>query len=264
MIELYFFVAVLGAVIGSFLNVCIYRIPKGQSIVNPPSHCSTCGTKLKALYLVPIFSYLFLRGRCRYCSNKISPRYMFIEILTSIIFLMSFWKYGISIEFAASVFLLSILIAVFFTDLDHKIIPNEFVLAGLAGGLLLFIYNLFYPVSFYGNRHWHSPLLGIAAGSGFLILVAIVGFIIYRSDDAMGMGDIKIMAPIGMFLGWKLSVIVLLTAVISGGLISAILLIFKVVNRKDTIPFGPFIVLGSLIALLWGWDFIYWYFSMVI
>lgn len=264
MIALYIYVAVLGAVIGSFLNVCIYRIPQEESIVKPPSHCMACSSRLKVLDLIPVLSYLFLRGRCRYCAVKISPRYAFVEVLTAIIFILCFWKYGISIEFVASVFLLSILIAVFFTDLDHKIIPNEYVIIGLSGGTLLFLYNLFNRVSFYGDRYWYSPLLGVAVGSGFLILVAITGYLVYRSDEAMGMGDIKIMAPIGLFLGWKLSVVTLLTAVLLGGLVSIVLLLFKVVNRKDTVPFGPFIVTGAFVALLWGWDFIYWYIGMVI
>lgn len=262
MIALFICAVILGAATGSFLNVCIYRIPREESIIKSSSHCVSCGSKLKAIELIPVFSYIFLRGRCRYCSAKISLQYMQVEIVTAIIFALSFWKYELSIEFAACIFLLSILIAVFFTDLNLKIIPNEYVIAGLAGGALLFLYNLFKPVSFYGDRNWYNPLLGVAAGSGFLILAAIAGYLVYRSDEAMGMGDIKIMAPIGLFLGWKLGILALLTAVLSGGLTSAVLLIFKLVNRKATIPFGPFIVTGAFVSFLWGWDFINWYIGL--
>lgn len=255
----YVFIFLLGLAIGSFLNVCIYRIPLGQSIANPPSHCFNCGTRLATLDLIPVFSYLFLRGRCRYCGKKFSARYMFIELLTAGIFTMLFYKYSVTLEFLAAAFLMSILIAVFFIDLDHRIIPNGLVIAGLIGGILVFVYNFVYPFEIYGDRHWYNPLIGAAVGSGTLLLVALIGYLFYKTDDAMGMGDVKIFAPIGILLGWRLTIIALLLAIFIAGISSLVLIIIRKKNRKSTIPFGPFIVTGTFIALMWGYGIISWY-----
>lgn len=253
------FVFVTGILIGSFLNVCIYRIPLGESIVSPPSHCMGCGTRLNPLDLVPVFSYIFLRGRCRYCREKVSPRYAMVELLTGLVFALLFYRYSLTFDFAASAFIMSILIAVFFIDIDHRIIPDGLVLTGLAGGVILILYNIFYPVQIFGDRNWWNPLLGTVAGSGLLLLIAVIGMLIYKSDDAMGMGDVKIFAPIGIFLGWKMCIIALLLSIFLGGIISLLLILLKVKNRKSTIPFGPFIVAGTYITLIWGWDILNWY-----
>lgn len=258
----YIMVFILGLMIGSFLNVCIYRIPEGQSIVAPPSRCPSCNTRLAAVDLVPVLSYVFLRGKCRHCEAKISARYPLIELLTAFTFAVVFFKYGMSIETVALIFLFSILIAVFFIDLDHKIIPDELVITGLAGGVALIIYNLFYPVSIYaGDRSWWNPVVGMFTGSGILFLVALLGMLIYKTDEAMGMGDVKIFAPIGIFLGWKLTLIALMLSIFMGGITGVILIALDSKRRKDTIPFGPFIVLGTFAAAMWGWDILNWYLS---
>jgi leader peptidase (prepilin peptidase) / N-methyltransferase len=261
MILFYIYIFILGLLIGSFLNVCIYRIPKEESIINPPSHCTNCGARLTPLDLVPVFSFLVLRGKCRYCGIKISKRYPAIELLTALTFVVLFNKYSLSIDFLAAAFLISILITVFFIDLEHKIIPDGLVITGLVGGLLLIVYNLFKPVQIFGDRAWWTPLAGILPGSGFLFLVALIGIIIYKTDDAMGMGDVKIFAPIGIFLGWKMTIVALLLSIFLGGISSLILLCTGVKERKSTIPFGPFIVVGTFITLMWGWDIVSWYIS---
>lgn len=266
MIIYYIFTALYGLMIGSFLNVCIYRIPKEESIVKPHSHCTNCGTRLKALDLVPLFSFLFLGGKCRYCKTRISIRYPLIELLTAGIFVSLLWKYGVSAELFATAFLMSILIAVFFIDLEHYIIPNGLVITGLAGGAVLAVYNIFYPVqALYGDRVWWNPFISVFIGSGFLLLVAVVGGKIYNTEDALGMGDVKIFAAIGIFLGWKMTVFALFTSIILGGVLSFLLILLKIKDRKDAVPLGPFIVIGTYITLLWGWDlFNLWYSSTFI
>lgn len=260
MIIYYVLTFILGLLIGSFLNVCIYRIPKGESIVMPSSHCTGCGTGLKPLDLVPVFSYLFLRGKCRHCGAKISIRYPLIELLTAVVYISLFHKYGPNVDFIAAAYLMSILIAVFFIDLEHYIIPDGLVIAGLIGGVPLIIYNLFYSVSIYNDRDWWNPVLGAVTSSGFLLAVALIGFVIYKSEEALGMGDVKIFVAIGIFLGWKMAIFALFTSVVISGITSVILMILKIKGRKDTIPLGPFIVIGTYITFMWGWDlFNLWY-----
>lgn len=251
--------AVCGLIFGSFINVCIYRIPLGQSIIKPPSHCIKCNTRLGPRDLVPVFSYIFNRGRCRYCKEAISPRYTFIELLTAAVYVLLYMKYSISVEFFASIFLMSVLTVVFFIDTDHRIIPDGLVLTALAAGIALTLYNIFRPVEFYMDRKWWNPLAGVAAGSGVLFLVFLLGVLIYRSDDAMGMGDVKIFAPVGLFLGWRLTLTALFLCIFMAAVTSLFLIVLKLKDRKGTIPFGPFIVTGTFIALMWGDAIVSWY-----
>ncbi|MDP4180214.1 MAG: prepilin peptidase [Bacillota bacterium] len=252
----YSIVFAYGLLIGSFLNVCICRIPLEESVVKPPSHCPNCGTRLTAVDLVPVFSYLFLRGKCRHCKAKISLKYPMLELLTALIYLPLFYKYGQNghyIEFFAAAYLMSILIVVFFIDLKHQIIPDGLVILGLAGGIALTVYNLFRPVAIFHDRAWWNPIVGMLAGSGFLFLVAIIGLLIYK-EEAMGFGDVKLLAAIGGYLGWKMTLTALLTSIILSALVSVILMALKIRDRKDHIPLGPFIVTGTYITLLFGWD----------
>ena len=260
-IILLIYVAVIGVVIGSFLNVCIYRIPKEENIAYPPSHCGSCGKRLNAADLIPVFSWLFLKGKCRYCGSKISPRYAVVELLTGLTFVLLYNTFGISVDLLASAFLMSILIAVFFIDIDHRIIPDELVVTGLIAGGLIIIYNAFFPMKIYAEGQWWDPILGMFAGSVTLMIVGLIGMIIYKTDEAMGGGDIKIFAPIGIFLGWRMTFVALLISIVLAGIISLILVALKVKDRKSTIPFGPFIVMGTLITYLYGWDILTWYLS---
>lgn len=259
MIFLTLYIAVLGLVFGCFLNVCIYRIPTKQSIINPPSHCTSCGTRLRPLDLVPVFSYVFLKGSCRYCGKKVSARYPMVELLTAAIFVLLYFRFSLSIEFLAATFFSCILICLAFIDFDLKIIPNGLVIAGLIGGIALLLYNLFYPVSMYGDRVWYNPLLGIICGSGVLLFISIVGSLVYKTDDAMGMGDVKLMAVVGLFLGWRLTIVTILIAVILAAITSLVLILFKRLDRKSTVPFGPFIALGAFITMTYGWNIIEFY-----
>jgi len=254
------FIFLLGLVIGSFVNVLIYRIPQGKSIVSPPSACMNCGKRLTAPDLLPVVSYVFLKGRCRHCGVRIAPRYPLVELLTGIVFTVLFLRFGLSPAFLAFSFLMTILIAVFYIDIDHRIIPNGLVLTGLAGGFTWFLYNLFVPApEIFGDAQWWTPLAGLLPGSGFLLLVAIIGSVVYKTEDALGMGDVKLMAPIGLFLGWKLCLIALFLSVVLGGVTSLLLIFFRIKKRKDTVAFGPFIVAGAFITIMWGWEIFHWY-----
>lgn len=251
---------IIGLVIGSFINVLIFRIPQEKSIITPPSSCTSCGNRLTAPDLVPVLSYVFLKGRCRHCGERISLRYPLIELLTAVIFVALFYKYGFSVPFFGFAFLMTILIAVFFIDIDHRIIPNGLVITGLIGGFAFFIYNCFNPMpGVFGDVNWWTPLVGILPGSGFLLIVALVGSFIYKTDDAMGMGDVKLLAPIGLFLGWRLCLIALFLSIVLGGVLSMLLILLRIKKRKDTVAFGPFIVIGAFVTIMWGWDLLYWY-----
>jgi len=256
----YLFVFIFGAIIGSFLNVCIYRIPREESIVAPPSHCTTCGTRLKALNLIPVFSYLWQKARCKQCGEKISARYITIELLTGFLYSALFYKFGIGTELVAMLFLTSVLIVIFFIDLEFGIIPNSIVIFASVGGLIFYITSFFIPTDIFGDRNWWNPLVGAFIGSIFLLLVAFIGSKIYKTDEVMGGGDIKVLFPIGLFLGWKLMVISLFISIVTAAVVCVVLILFHIINRKDTVPFGPFISIGTIIAIIFGWQLIGWYF----
>lgn len=245
-------ITLFGLIIGSCLSICIYRIPIGKAIVDPPSYCMSCGKRLRFYDLIPVVSYLLQKGRCRYCTNRIPVKYPIVEIITAILFMVLYYRYALTIDFLAYAYLLSILVVVFFIDLEHKIIPDKLVIAGLIGGILIAVYNIFIPVSLYGDRHWWNPFLGGITGSGFLLLIVISGYIIYKSGKAMGMGDVKIFIPIGLFLGWKLTTVALIISFASAGVFSIYVIICRRNKMEDNVPFGPFIALGTLVSLVWG------------
>ena len=252
-------VTIIGLVIGSFLNVCIYRIPRKESIVFPSSHCPACGRQLTFFDLIPIVSYIFLLGRCRSCQAKISARYPLVELLTGIVFLFLYLKYGYSITFMFITIMMAVMIVVFFIDLDHLIIPDKLVIFASIIASLMVVYNFFTPLAVYGDSSWWNPLLGALIGSGSLLLVALLGSVLFKTDEAMGGGDIKLMFPVGLVLGWRLTLLTLFLAIMIAGLYGLILLALKKTSRKSSIPFGPFIVLAFLIASIWGYQIIYWY-----
>lgn len=252
---IYFLVVtfILGLAIGSFLNVVIYRLPRKESLISPGSHCTSCGNKLKPIDLVPVFSYLFLKGSCRYCKEKISVRYPLVELATAAAFAGLYLRFDISPELPGALFLTSILIAVFMIDLDKQIIPNELVIAGLAGGALYVLWKTFFcGLGAFGTESWIDNLLGLLPGTLFLLAVALIGMLIYKSRDVMGMGDVKLFAPIGLILGWKMCIAALFISILLGGITSIALILLKIKNRKDMIPFGPFIAAGTYLAMIFG------------
>ena len=244
---------ILGLTIGSFLNVCIYRIPAGQSIIKPPSHCKTCNNQLSSLDLVPVFSWLFLRGKCRYCSAKVSPRYAVVELLTGILFLAFFLRFGIGMtelpSLIAGLTLTAILITISFIDFDHLIIPNGLVIIATVAGVMTILLNVFLGFKFFLAQEWWEHLLGVVPGVAAMLLMMVLGALIYRKE-ALGMGDVKLFIPIGLFLGWKLTIAALLIAIIAGGIVGIVLMITRKADKRGEMPFGPFIATGAIITML--------------
>lgn len=238
----------LGACVGSFLNVCIYRLPRGDSIIFPPSHCPQCGKRIRPYDNIPLLSFLFLRGRCRFCRKRITPRYFIVELLTALIFGSLYLRFGISGEFFVYLFLCSSLVAVAFIDFENQIIPDKITYPGIVLGLLLNARGL--PHSFERLR---LSLLGIVLGGGLLYLIALA------SRGNMGGGDIKLGAMLGAFLGWRYALLSLFGAFLFGSLVGIALIILKMKTRKDYIPFGPYMVAGAIVSIFWGERIIDWY-----
>ena len=241
----FLFIFLFGLIIGSFLNVCIFRIPQNQSILYPRSYCPRCGYKLKTLDLIPVVSYLFLKGRCSSCRSSISIRYPTIELLTAVLFTLCFTYIGISDILFRCFILTSFLIIITFIDIDHQLILDK-ALIWLAGtGVLI---NLWL-----GSLSIFEMLIAALIGGGIMLVIAVA------SRGGMGGGDIKFAAALGIWLGWKLTLLTLFLAFILGGLGGVIVLLLKLKGRKDYIPFGPFIALGAFISLLYGNQIINWY-----
>ena len=230
--------------------MCIYRIPLGQSIIAPGSYCPKCGKPLKLKELIPILSYVLVKGRCRYCKKDISPRYPMVELLSGLLFLLIYLKFGLSWLCIYYIILISCLIVITFIDLKHGIIPNSIVFFSLAAGL---IFN-----SLSMGRPFMDGLFGMAIGGGTLLAIAVLAFLI-MGKEGMGGGDIKLMGAVGVFLGWKLTILAMLLSFYLGGIIGITLLITRRGKPGDSMPYGPFIAVSSVITILCGKEIINWY-----
>ncbi len=228
---------IVGFCVGSFLNVVIYRLPAGVSIISPPSHCPECGSPVRFYDNIPLLSWLLLWGHCRDCGGSISSRYFFVELLTGVLTLLVVMKFGVSI--ASGIFLLFVwgLVAVTFIDLDLQIIPDEISIGGAIAGLMI---SPFMPTGF------ENALIGAIAGSGFFYGLAIL------YPGGMGGGDIKLMAAIGAFLGWQCVALTILLASLLGSIIGISGMLFFGQGRKSRVPFGPFLAFGAIVSLLAG------------
>lgn len=245
-----FLVFLLGIIIGSFLNVCIYRIPEGLSIVKPRSRCGTCGHELGTLDLVPLLSYIFLRGKCRYCKSHIALRYPIIEALTGFLYVVVYLAFGYSLSTLVGWILFSILIVALMTDIDHMIIPDKLIIFGLVVGLAVSILQVFRPLMIFRTA-WHfSGFAGGAATGGILLLIAIISMFFYGEEGGMGMGDVKLFVVIGLLSGLKVALMSLWLSFIIGGLAGVVLILVFKKNRKMAIPFGPAIVIATMISVL--------------
>jgi len=245
-------IVILGLVVGSFSNVCIYRIPREESIVFPASHCPNCSTPIKAIDNIPLLSYILLRGRCRQCKEKISIRYPLVELASGIIYILVFMVYGRTMQTLVYLLLSSALLIVALIDLDEQIIPDEISLPGMVIG---FVISIFVPYLSYVNA-----LIGIVAGGGIIFLIALAGTVIFKKE-AMGGGDVKLAAMIGAFIGWQYIILSLFIGFFIGAVVGVLLILLKIKSREDMIPFGPFIVLGSMVTILWGKNILHWYFG---
>jgi leader peptidase (prepilin peptidase)/N-methyltransferase len=276
------FVFIFGAVLGSFLNVCIYRLPKEEvgeeveisiaqlpsiflrqirSITTPPSNCPHCKHPIRFYDNIPIVSYILLGGKCRDCGTKISRRYPFVELLTAIVCLVLFKQFGLSFEFFVCLFFAALLITVSFIDLDHQIIPDILSIGGLIAGLF---FAVFRPVfkHLYPRFNILDSLFGVLLGGGILFLIAL-GYKFIAKREGMGGGDIKLLAMIGSFAGIKGVVFSLMAGSIFGTIVGIPLMIAQGTGTKHAIPFGPFLSLGALLYVFRGDMLIQWILNML-
>jgi len=241
-------VFVIGAVVGSFLNVCIYRIPKKISIVYPLSHCPACKKNILWYDNIPILGYLILKGRCRYCKAKIRFRYFVVEALTASLILLFYIVFGPSARFFSYSILSCGLIVSTFVDLEIGEIPDEISLGGLAVGL---VFSFAFPSALgETSRHFGilNSFLGALAGGGSIYLIGFLGELVFKKE-AMGGGDVKLMAMIGAFLGWKLTILTFFIAPVFGSIFGIIL---RIKDGREIIPYGPHLSLAAVVAIFFG------------
>lgn len=246
-------IVLLGLFIGSFLNVCIYRIPRSESIVWPGSHCPVCGQKIKPWDNIPILSYIILRGRCRGCSEKISPRYPVVEALSGLLALGMLYRFGLTVTFVIYYAWACVLLVITFIDIDYQIIPDRFSIGGIIIGLGL-VYWL--PVTY------KDSLLGLVLGSGLLVAV-IYGYYFLTKKQGMGGGDVKLLGMIGVFTGWQGVLFTIFAGSLAGTLFGLPWAFVQKKTMKAAIPFGPFLALGALIFVFFGSQIIDWYFGFL-
>ena len=279
--EISIVVFIFGLIVGSFLNVCIYRIPMEQSIVVPRSHCPNCKTQIAWYDNIPLLSYLILGGKCRHCKTHISIRYFLVELFTGICFLLVHVIFkGPNFSSITYTFVAACLIVITFIDLDHFIIPDVITIPGMIIGLLcslILVYSPQMPTPFIAEPGYfmvwsgkYLPLvnsvIGLLFGGGILLLIAVIAKAIVKKD-AMGGGDIKLLAFVGSFIGWKLVLLTLIFASFIGSIVGGIVLLQLRIKNRDTpitghyIPFGPYLAMGTFLALLWGNTLISWYFN---
>jgi len=239
----------LGACIGSFLNVVIYRLPLGQSLVTPPSRCPKCGYRLKFYDNIPVFGWLLLGGRCRACKNRISIQYPIVELITAVLCVIVVWVTPPGPLLVSRLLLLFILIALFGIDLEHQILPNSITLPGIVAGLLL---------STIAPPGLRDAVIGTVLGGGVLYAIAW-GYYLWRREEGLGMGDVKMLAMIGAFLGWKMVLVTLVLSSFSGAIIGVGLIALQRGNMKLALPFGTFLAAGAVAAMLVGAPLADWY-----
>lgn len=266
---IYIFAFLFGAIVGSFLNVCIFRVPLGKSLISPSSRCPQCKAPIKAYDNIPILSYFLLGGRCRSCRAPISARYPLVEGMTALFSVFLMLKFGLSASFFISFILISSLVVVSFIDLDHRIIPDTISLPGIILGLLasfmkpagqndFLVRFVFRTVKGGINMATLDSLLGIFIGGGLLYAVAVLFYWVTKKEG-MGGGDIKLLAMIGAFLGWTSTVFTIVVSSLIGSIVGVALMVAKGADSKYAIPFGPFLSMGAVIYLFFGREIIRWY-----
>lgn len=246
----------LGLEIGSFLNVCIDRLPEGKSVVSPPSHCEGCGHRLAAKDLVPLFSHLWLKGKCRHCGADIPRKLFCVELASGVICALLFWRYGLSPELGVMIFYAAIFTIVFMVDLEKRIVLNKVVYPAM---VVAFIFSALQIQP--GLPQW--PIEGVASaamggGLGFLFF-----FVIAVVSRELGWGDVKLVGLIGLAVGFPMVFIAIVLGAFLGAVPGVVLIAAKKKGRKSHIPFGPFLSTATMITLIWGGEMIGWYMGLV-
>ena len=238
-----------GLLLGSFYNVVGLRVPKKESIVTPPSHCTTCQKRLQPIDLIPVFSYIFLRGKCRQCGAKISSIYMLTEFVTGALFAFSYWRFGFTAELVVALLFISLLVIINVSDIAYMLIPNKILLFFLP---LFIVGRVFSPLS-----PWWDSIVGALVGFGILYLIAVV------SKGGMGGGDIKLFFLLGIVLGTWNSLLTLFLASFIGMFVGIIVLKKRGQGRKTPVPFGPSIAVAAVIVYFYGEALINWYWNIL-
>ncbi|MBW2593337.1 MAG: prepilin peptidase [Deltaproteobacteria bacterium] len=251
---LHFYTFFFGLCIGSFLNVCIYRLPLSKSIVRPRSMCPSCGRSIHALDNIPLFSYLILRGKCRHCHTHIPWRYPLVELITGLFAVCVFLKFGPQPQTLIYFLFIAGLLVISFIDIDHKIIPDIISLPGIPIG---FAAAFILPDVSYTNS-----LTGILIGGGSLYAIAWI-YTLITKREGMGGGDIKLLAMIGAFIGWQGVIFTIFTASAVGTVVGLTQMIISHGNMKLAIPFGPFLSIGAITYIFFGRAIITWYFGLL-
>lgn len=241
------FIGLIALLIGSFLNVCIYRIPRAESIAFPPSHCPKCQHQLGPSELIPLFSFLWQRGRCRHCGAVISWRYPLVELLTTLLLTLVYLRFGWSLELVYYGGLTALLLVISFIDLDSMLIPTRLVGLGM---VMSIAYNL------HTRQPWWDWLLAVILGYGLFYLIFML------SRGGMGGGDVRLAGMLGSVLGLRLLALALLIAFVSGAVVGLLLLVSGRADRKTAIPFGPFLAGGCFIGFIWGQALLDWYLGL--
>ena len=244
--------AAFGLAVGSFLNVCIHRVPRRTSVATPPSACPNCGYQLRAIDNIPVLSYVFLRGRCRRCRARISIRYPIVELLTMALFLLHWWIFGWTPLMGVRLVFACGLLVLFAIDLEHHLLPDLITLPGIALGLVA---SVLLPPGIL------AAVLGVLVGGGVLWLIG-EAYYRYAGQEGMGGGDVKMLAMVGAFLGWKLVLVTLVLSSVAGSLIGMLVIATRRGGMKYALPYGTFLALGALAASLAGDQIIAWYVGM--
>ncbi len=248
----YAVVFILGTLFGSFANVCIYRLPQRLSIIFPGSHCPSCQEALRPWHNIPLLSYLLLGGQCARCKAAISLRYPLIELSNGLLYIFLYYQYHLSVQTLVFALLTTALLIVSCIDLAHTIIPDAITLPGIIVGL--------------GTSLWLTPVgirnavLGVILGGGLFLLMAVLSVVILKREG-MGGGDIKLIAMLGAFLGWQAVLVTIFLAAVLGASVGLALIFLRRKGRREPLPFGPFLALGALLAIVWGDTILTWYVS---
>ena len=246
---------IFGICIGSFLNVCIFRLPEGKSIVHPPSSCPGCGAAIRLYDNIPVLSYFILRGRCRDCHTPIAFRYVLVELLGGLMAVCVYFRFGPGMEGIIYYAFMAALLVITFIDIDHRIIPDVISLPGIPLGVAA---SFFMP-----SLSWADSLIGVLAGGGSLYAVAW-GYVRITGKEGMGGGDIKLLAMIGAFIGWKGVLLTIFMGSAIGTLVGLAAMLAEKKNMKMRIPFGPFLALGAVISIFFGQELIGWYLTTLV
>lgn len=244
---------IFGTMVGSFLNVCVYRIPEGRSIVLPASHCRSCKKPIAFYDNIPLVSFLLLKGKCRHCAAPLSFQYPLVELLTGLLAAACLLKWGAGFTAAIWFIFCAALVVVTFIDLAHQIIPDVISLPGIVCGLLVSLLP--------GQPGFTGALIGAVLGGGSLYLIRLLYYAVTR-QEGMGLGDVKLLAMMGAFLGWKSILFIIMAASFSGALLGIAVMIIKKKDGRYAIPFGPFLSLGAVCYLFCGQEMISWYLNL--